>query len=308
MFPFIPQLASSLSLHNRFQGRVWEVTTRPPGPKGLAIRNRELIEIFELLNSVTECLGSFDYNNLSNMSTERVQLSDSIYLGEWRLFQLEESYRNLRTSKRTGSFTLEDPIHINAEVTCSPAIDLSESLMFAGHLFMHLALRGQPPAAPRHRGIMGALAISLYDTLLAIDILPLPEPYGSPRSYHSTVSLGNTSIESWSTTTTNTSIRSIPPTKPEDDFTKNALLWILFVGSCVRVPPIPTRFHFSHHDFLLDDHRQFFIHALANYCHMRHITDKETLSMKLKDILWLNSWCENQLSMVWAEISDRVEP
>ncbi|KAI1361099.1 hypothetical protein F5Y08DRAFT_331063 [Xylaria arbuscula] len=308
MFPFVPQLASSLSLHNRFSGRALDVTTRPPGPRDLSIRNRQLIDIFELLNSVTECLGSFDYNNLSNMSTERVQLSDSIYLGEWRLFQLEESYRNLRTSKQTGSSILEDPIYINAEATCSPASDLSESLMFAGHLFMHLALRGQPPAAPRHRGIMGALVISIYDTLLALEILPMPEPYGSPRSYHSAVSLGNSSIDSWSTTTTNTSIRSVPSMKQEDHFTKNALLWILFVGSCVRVPAIPTQFHFSHQDFLLDDHHQFFIQALTNYCHIRHIADKDTLTTKLKDILWLNSWCENQVNMVWAEISDRVEP
>ncbi|KAI0521026.1 hypothetical protein F5B22DRAFT_634862 [Xylaria bambusicola] len=308
MFPFVPQLASSLSLHNRFKDRVMEITSRPLGPKDLVIRNRELIDIFELLFSVTECLSTFDYSNLANMSTERVQLSDSIYLGEWRLFQLEQSYRNLRTSKRTGSFTLDDHIQITTETICSPAIDLSESLMFAGHLFMHLALRGQPPAAPRHRGIMGALVMSIHGTLLALDIVYKSEAYGSPKSHHSAGSLGNSSVESWSTTTTNTSILDLPSAKPEDDFTKNALLWILFIGSCVRVPATPTRFHFPHQEFLLDDHHQFFIHALQNYCLMRHITDKETLTAKLKDVLWLNSWCESQLNMVWAEIRDHIMP
>ncbi|KAI3341193.1 hypothetical protein F4824DRAFT_496810 [Ustulina deusta] len=304
MFPFVPQLGSSLSLHNRFKGRLMEVTPRPLGPKDLVIHNREVVEIFELLYSVADCLGSFDYNNLANMSTERVQLSDSIYLAEWRLFQLEESYRSLKASKQTSSLVLENHNHAKGETGGSSAIDLTESLMFAGHLFTHLALRGQPPAAPRHRGITGALMSSLCNTLLTLDIFPNPEPYGSPRSYHSAGSLGNSSVESWSTTTSNTSILSNSPSKCENDFTKNALLWALFVGSCVRVPIDFTQFHFSHQAVLLGDHHQFFIHALKNYCLMRYITDKETLATKLKDVVWLNGWCENQLNLIWAEIND----
>ncbi|GAW16452.1 hypothetical protein ANO14919_058800 [Xylariales sp. No.14919] len=282
-----------------------EATTIPSGPKDLVIRNLELIDIFELLHSVTNCLGTFDYSNLENMSTERVQVSDSIYLAEWRLFQLEESYRNLKASRPTSSIVLEHHSDVKREIRCPSGLDLSESLMFAGHLFMHLALRGQPPAAPRNRGITGALMSSLFETLLSLNILPNPEPYGSPRSYHSTGSLGNSSVESWSTTTTNTSILSSSPAKPEDDFTKNALLWALFVGACVRVPPVPNEFH-SSHQVLLGDHRQFFIHALKNYCLMRYITDKETLTAKLKDVMWLNSWCENQVNLIWAEISDHL--
>ncbi|KAI0428356.1 hypothetical protein F5Y09DRAFT_357802 [Xylaria sp. FL1042] len=308
MFPFVPHLASSLSLRDRFKGRSMQVTTRPLGPRDLVIRNREIVEIFELLHSITECLGSFDYNNLSNMSTERVQLSDSIYLGEWRLFQMEESYRNLKASKRTSSLASENHSSVDGETRGSPAIDLTESLMFAGHLFMHLALRGQPPAAPRHQGITGALMSSLFDTLLTLDILSNPEPYGSPRSSHSVGSLGNSSVESWSTSTSHTSILSNSPPKPEDDFTKNALLWILFMGSCVRAPVVPTQYQCSHQFVLLGDHHQFFVHALKNYCLMRYITDKGTLASKLKDILWLNSWCENQLNMIWAEIGDYLVP
>ncbi|KAI1425193.1 hypothetical protein F5Y12DRAFT_796185 [Xylaria sp. FL1777] len=308
MFPFVPQLASSLSLHDRFKGRSMEVTTRPLGRKDLVIRNREIIDIFELLHSVADCLGSFDYTNLANMSTERIQLSDSIYLGEWRLFQLEESYRNLKASKRTNSVALENYNFVKQETGGSPAIDLTESLMFAGHLFMHLALRGQPPAAPRHRGITGALISSLYDTLLTLDILSISEPHGSPRSSHSVGSLGNSSVESWSTNTSHTSILSNSPTKPEDEFTKNALLWALFVGSCVRVPAVPSQYLFSHQSVLLGDHHLFFIHALKNYCLMRYITDKEVLATKLKDVLWLNSWCENQLNLIWVEIGDYLVP
>lgn len=308
MFPFVPQIASSLTVRNRFQGRLRDLPRVFQGSKDLVIRNREIVEIFELLNSVADCLGSFDYNNLENMSTERIQLSDSIYLAEWRLFQMEESYRSLKTSKRTRSLASETQNDAERETTGSSAIDLSESLMFAGHLFMHLALRGQPPAAPRHRGITEALMSSLCDTLLALDLLSSPEPYGSPRSHHSAVSLGNSSVATWSTTTSNTSILSNSPIKLEDDLTKNVLLWTLFVGSCVRVPVVATELHFSHEAVLLGDHHQFFIHALKNYCLMRYITDKETLATKLKDVCWLNTWCENQLDLIWAEISDHLVP
>lgn len=280
----------------------------PSRSKVLVVRNREIVEILELIHSITECLGSFDYNNLANMSTERVQLSDSIYLAEWRLFQLEQSYRNLKASKHTDSLTSEIENNGEGEIRSSSALDLSESLLFASHLFMHLALRGQPPAAPRHRGITEGLMSSLCDTLLTFDLLSNPEPYGSPRSYHSAGSFGNSSVESWSTTTTNTSILSNRSMKPEDDFTKNVLLWILFIGSCVRIPVNPTEAGFSHQTMLLGDHHQFFIHALKNYCFMRYITDKDVLAAKLRDVAWLNSWCENQLDLVWAEISDHLIP
>ncbi|KAI8624914.1 hypothetical protein F5Y19DRAFT_281779 [Xylariaceae sp. FL1651] len=303
MFPFIPQLASSLSLHGRFQKKSVVADTGHHGFKDLVIRNREVVEVLELMYSITECLGSFDYNNLANMSIERVQLSDSIYLAEWRLFQLEESSRNHVPFERAGSLPLLTSSDIKRETESSPAIDLSEILTLASHLFLHLALRGQPPAAPRHRGITEALKSSLCDTLLALDLLPSPEPYGSPQSYHSAGSLGNSSVESWSTTTTNTSILSVPAKKPEDDFHKNALLWALFVGSCVRLPMAFDQRHFQHQAVLHSDHHEFFINALKNYCHRRFIIDKETLAKKLKDVVWLNSWCENQLDLVWAEIA-----
>lgn len=310
MFPFVPQLASPLPLHNRFQGRRVEATIRPPGSRQLVIRNQEIIGIFELIHSITACLATFDYNNLEGMSTERVQLSDSIYLAEWRLFQLEEVSRNQKAAEGSNPLALGAQNDGNRETASSKTTDLSESLMFAGHLFMHLALRGQPPAAPRHRGPTEALMSSLCDILLAFDLLSNPEPYGSPRSYHSAGSLGNSSVESWPTTTTsNTSFHGSPLlAKPEDDFTQNALLWALFVGSCVRLPVIPTEFHFCHQSVLLDDYHQLFIQALKNCCLRRYIMDKETMATKLKDVLWLNSWSENQLDLIWAEIGDQLVP
>ncbi|KAJ2980621.1 hypothetical protein NUW58_g6898 [Xylaria curta] len=316
-------LAVALLVNNEtFIGSIQAAAAHMSGLKRIVDLRGGVVEGFKYISVIQRALvcrhirapkldhrlpGSFDYNNLENLSIERVQLSDSIYVAEWRLFQLEAAYRNLRASKRTSSITSETQDHAKGETEGPSVIDLSESLVLAGHLFMHLALRGQPPAAPRHRGITEALMSSLCDTLLKLDLLSNPEPYGSPRSYHSAGSLGNSSVETWSTTTSNTSVLSQSSTKSEDSLTKNILLWILFVGSCARAPIVPTEFH-SSHQAALSDHHQFFIHALKNYCLMRHITDKETLAAKLKDVCWLNSWCENQLNMIWVEIGDHLVP
>ncbi|KAI1181205.1 hypothetical protein F4777DRAFT_5949 [Nemania sp. FL0916] len=309
MFPLVPQLTSLLNLHGRFQGRLKEAIIGTVGSKLLVVRNREIIEILELFYAITECLSTFDYSNLSNLFTERIQLSDTMYQAEWRLFQLEESYRNPQTMRRSSSLASRSEHEANDESGNLQALDLSESLMFAAHIFMHLALRGQPPAAPRHRGITESLMLSLCDTLWALDLVSNPEPYGgSPRSYHSAGSFGNSSVESWSTTTSNTSILSNPVIKPEDDLAKDILLWILFIGSCVRAPAVLTELHLSHQTILLGDHHQFFINALKNYCLVRCITDKESLATKLKTVAWLHTWCENQLNLVWAEIKDHLIP
>ncbi|KAI1818586.1 hypothetical protein GGS20DRAFT_527717 [Poronia punctata] len=297
MFPFVPQLATSLWLHNRFGSRWPGAVSEHTGTQSLSIRNRKLLDIFELLYSITVCLGSFDYANLADMSAERVGVSDSIYLTEWNLFQLEESLTPPRTSEDRGDVggSLGDP----------STVDLSESLMYAAHLFMHLALRGQPPSAPRHRAMTEALVSSLWSTRAILDLLPSSEVYGSPISHHSGGSLGDSSVEDWSTTTSSTSVLSIYPVKLVDEFTHNILLWTLFVGACVRVTPIVPE---PHQSGILGDHHQFFIHALVNYCRKRRISDKKTLETKIKDIIWLDSWCENQLDMIWGEIGDCLMP
>jgi len=308
MFPFVPQLATSLDLHDRFQSRSLGTATGRLEPQGLSIRNEKVIDVFELIHSITHCLGSFDYLNLANMSTERVQLSDSIYLAEWQLFQLQESLRDPVTPEGQGPAPLGVKDRGKRAAGESPTLDLSESLIYAGHLFMHLALRGQPPTAPRHRTMVEALMSSLYGTLATLDLLSSPEPYGSPISYHSVGSFGDSSVENWSSTASSTSVLRIHPIKPVDDFTQNTLLWALFVGSCVRVSTIAPEFYSSHQAIFFGDHHRFFIHAFKNYCRMRRIFDKDALEMKLKDILWLDSWCENQVNLIWEEIGDYLMP
>ncbi|KAI1337223.1 hypothetical protein F5Y15DRAFT_426158 [Xylariaceae sp. FL0016] len=310
MFPFVPQLASSLSLYDRFQSRSLVASMEPLGSKDLIIRNREAIELFELMYSITHCLNSFDYTNLENMSTERIQVSDSIYLVEWRLCQLEELSRARQAMKRAGSLPLTPPSDEVVQENGASPIDISETLIYASHLFLHLALRGQPPAASRHRALTEALMSSLCDTLLTLDLLSDPEPYGSPTSHHSSASGSDhwpATLCEQSSSLSNTDPDS-PLHPPKDDLHANILLWALFVGSCVRVPVARTDYEspFMYQTVLLGDHHEFFANALRNYCGMRGIADLETLAGKLRDVMWLNSWCENQLALIWVEIGESI--
>ncbi|KAI1506013.1 hypothetical protein F5X99DRAFT_415672 [Biscogniauxia marginata] len=305
MFPFIPQLASSLSLHDRFQSRSLAANMEPLGPRDLTIHNREAVEIFELMYSITECLNEFDYMNLAGMSTERVQVSDSIYLVEWRLCKLEEAYRFRQSSKRSSLLLLTPSEDDQQQLECSQSTDISDILIHASHLFLHLALRGQPPAAHRHRTLTEALMSTLCDTLLTLDLLPVPESYASPQSYHSGGSAGTNSTESWSLTAASLSSYNVTPNEPSDGLHADIMLWALFTGSCVRIPVSRKESPFMYQTIRLGHHHEFFIQALKNYCRMRSIMDKETLTTKLKNILWLDSWCENQLEIIWKEIGDQ---
>ncbi|KAI0149515.1 hypothetical protein GGR57DRAFT_223202 [Xylariaceae sp. FL1272] len=304
MFPLVPGLTSSLGLHDHLQTRSAVANAESQCSKSLIVGNQEVVDNLELLSSITVCLNSFDYTNLAGMSTERVQLSNSIYLAEFRLFQLEDSYRLLLPKEGEPlSSILEDDVISNSRRP--PPNDLSEILVWASHLYLHLALRGQPPSAPRHRALTESLMSSLCDTLSTLNLLVSPEPYGSPQSHYSINSInsiGNSSVDSWSTNTTNTSIHSPLERKPTNDIHKDMLLWALFIGSCVRLPVAPG----AYQGILLGDHHEFFILALKNYCLTRFITDKFTLAAKLKAVVWLDSWMENQLDLIWAEVGDQL--
>ncbi|KAI0011337.1 hypothetical protein F4779DRAFT_626546 [Xylariaceae sp. FL0662B] len=310
VFPFIPQLASSLSLHDRFTSRSMMANMEPLEFRDLTIQNREAIELFELLYSITECINDFDYTNLESMSAERVQASDSIYLVEWRLCQLEELSRTRHSLKRAESLPLVPSVEDNNHAKCPSTTDLSDALVYAAHLFLHLAIRGQPPAAHRHRALIEALMSSLCDAILTLDLLSDPETYGSPMSQGSGGSSGISSTESWITyTSSDASHSSIPtPREPRNELHANILLWALFVGSCVRVPISSNESSFAHHMITLGEHHEFLINALKRYCRLRNILDKETLLAKLKDIMWLDRWCENQLELVWLQIEDYLRP
>ncbi|KAI1486846.1 hypothetical protein F5X96DRAFT_194401 [Biscogniauxia mediterranea] len=307
MFPFVAQLASSLNLHDRFQSRSLVANMETHGPSDLTIHNREVVEVLELMHSITDCLNAFDYMNLAAMSTERVQVSDSIYLVEWRLCKLEEASR-LQQSPRRGSLLLLTPTEDDRQLEYPSHTDISDILIYAAHLFLHLALRGQPPAAQRHRALTEALMSALCDPLLALDLLSAPEPYASPKSFYSGCSAGNNSSENRHPTTPALPSYNVAPTEPKDELHADILLWSLFVGSCVRVPISRNESPFTYQAIKLGHHHEFFIHALRNCCRMRGIKDKGTLTEKLKNIMWLDSWCEHQLDLIWMEIGDQLAP
>lgn len=277
----------------------------PLGFRDLTIYNREAVELFELLYSITECINNFDYATLEDTYGERIQVSDSIYMVEWRLCQLEEFSRS-RHSTRAGSVPLLHSVEAEDKQPRYPSpTDLSDVLIYSAHLFLHLAIRGQPPSAQRHRALTEALVSSLWDPLLTLDLLSQPKVYQASGSQLGRSNAGPSTTASISTYVPTSSEISHPnlPRPPKDELHANILLWALFVGSCVRVPVPLTEI-----SALVGDHHEFFVNALKNYCRARNIVEKGDLQAKLRDTMWLYSWCEYQLGLLWAEIGNDLRP
>lgn len=273
----------------------------PLGFRDLTVHNREAVELFELLYSITDCINNFDYRSLESTYRERVQVSDSIYMVEWRLCQLEEISRSRHSWKRAGSVPLLPSVEDDRQTRHPSPTDLSDVLIYASHLFLHLAVRGQPPSAQRHRALTEALMSSLCDPVLTLDLLSQPRVYENP-GLQLRSSAGQSATGSWPVYDSSSEIVQVgiprqPP--PRDELHANILLWALFVGSCIRLPV-----SLNEPSALLGDHHEFFINSLKNYCRMRNIVKRDTLLEKLKDVMWFYSWCEHQLELVWREIGD----
>ncbi|KAH9895378.1 hypothetical protein F4778DRAFT_269344 [Xylariomycetidae sp. FL2044] len=316
MLPFIPQLASSLSLHDKFQSRSMIANMERHGYRDLTIHKTEAVEIFELLYAVTSCIDSFDYSKLEEMSEQRVQASDSVYLIEWQLCQLEQQSRDHQSSGRAEPIpliitpTTDDFGSPIAGSPSTPSTDISDALIYASHLFLHLAIRGQPPAAARHRALTEALMFALCETLLALDLLsdpdfPSPQHLSGTPSSHRSGSSQSSHSESWHTNFPGAGNGTTPSCELHSDM----LLWTLFVGSCVQAPARGSggsNEAESAFALLLGDPHDFFVSALRNCCRMRGITEKGVLQGKLRDIMWLGAWCENQFEMLLAEVGDKI--
>ncbi|KAI0886202.1 uncharacterized protein GGS22DRAFT_125714 [Annulohypoxylon maeteangense] len=303
VFPFIPQLASSLALHDQFTSRSMLANMEPLGFKDLTIQNREAVELFELLYSITECINSFDYASLESTYGQRIQVSDSIYMVEWRLCQLEELLRSQNSWKRAGSAPLLTSIEEPERRYPSPT-DLSEVLLYAAHLFLHLAIRGQPPSAQRHRALGDALMSALCDPILSLDLLSPPKGYEAPESQISLGSAVQPPQGSISTYAPPSELAQASTSRLllKDELHANILLWSLFIGSCIRIPVALDS------SVLQGDQHDFFVNALKNYCRMRGIIERDVFEAKLRDIMWLHSWCEHQLGLVWMEIGNDLRP
>ncbi|KAI0125304.1 hypothetical protein BJ170DRAFT_598120 [Xylariales sp. AK1849] len=319
--PFIPALASSLGIQDRFLSRSMMLNTDPSNYRscGLTFQNREAVELFELLHTTTEAVNTFEFSKLEELQDQRGQISDSIYLIEYRLCKLEETAR-LRGGSRVRAESL--PLFPVSSIEGndgqasenSTLIDMSDALVYASHLFLHMALRGQPPHAKGHRAPVEALMLSLYDTLMNLDLLlsSLPAATVSPVVANNSPNMpvsGRSSMDSWPESFIHSSDLEPSPESPEvgksDELHKDILLWVLFIGSCVQIRPSSTK----HEDSVLGivtDHRGFFLSALRKYCLTRDMLNKDVLLNKLKDVMWLNSWCEQQLEMVWARIGNEL--
>ncbi|KAK8000731.1 hypothetical protein PG990_013331 [Apiospora arundinis] len=163
LFPLVPQIAGSLDIQDRFMSRSMMINNingaggQQHGRHNLLLRNREAAELFELLFSTTEAVNNFEFARIDELRDQRNQMSDTVYLLEYRLCTLEQQAR-ARAEQMGG--------HNAAAAALANPTDLSDSLVYASHLFLHLALRGQPPAAKRHKALTEALMTSLSGTLV----------------------------------------------------------------------------------------------------------------------------------------------
>lgn len=307
-FPFVPSLASTLGIHNRFLSRsmILNAMAKSRGSNELTVQNRETMELFELLWSTTEAVNAFEFDKLESLQSERGQMSDSVYLVEYRLCSLEEVIR----SKSSNSFTLLSSETADGQhmVNYSSPVDLSDALVYASHLYLHMTLRGQPPQARGHRLLVEALMASLYGTIMSLNLFTDTWPTTSADlvwPLDLTVSSDPTA-EGWHGPSREfiDSSDSTPDSSKEgmkDELHEDILLWILFVGSCAQVPS----YSWDGSEALIDC-RGFFLSSLRRYCLTRGILNKEVLTTKLRDIIWLKSWCEKQLEMIWARIGTEL--
>lgn len=305
-FPCIPMLASTLGTYNRFLSRSMMLNALAGGhlDGGLVIPNREAMELFELLHSTTQAVNTFEFDKLESLRMERGQMSDSVYVIEYRLCHLEEMIRS-----RGRGILPASPVEIkdNGIATVyGKAMDLSDALVYASHLYLHMALRAQPPQAPGHRLIVEALMGSLYDIVTGLNLLvgTWPGASFSQNSHGSTFVLGQSSTQEWQTGSRGyhgSPSDSTPDSSRSeimDELHEDILLWILFIGACVQVPPAQSGASFG----ATVDCRKFFLSSFRNLCLARRILNLETLTRRLQDIIWLDTWCEKQLEMIWARI------
>ncbi|KAK8104824.1 uncharacterized protein PG998_011857 [Apiospora kogelbergensis] len=333
-FPLVPQIAGSLDIQDRFTSRSMMINHgataggphRRHGRHNLLLLNRESAELFELLFSSTEAVNNFEFARLDELRDQRNKMSDTIYLLEYRLCTLEQQAR--ARAERLGGANV-------AAVLANPT-DLSESLIYASHLFLHLALRGQPPTAKRHKALTEALMTSLSGILVHMGwLFDAPSDAPSPPSY-TTDAPGAQSYDHnaaggcWPSSSPpnpgaiafdisdmrvpvklETETEPNPAAAAADDLHDDVLLWIMFVGCCVQMRPQYARNEFDiptlDSTFLARDHRTFFVLALRRLCRERAISGKEALIDRLRSIVWMNTWCERQLDMVWALLGLELE-
>ncbi|KAK8043364.1 hypothetical protein PG993_005794, partial [Apiospora rasikravindrae] len=328
-FPFVPQIAGSLDIQDRFMSRSMMINNNTASGQqqrrrhGLLLLDREAMELFELLFSTTEAVNNFEFARIDALKEQRSQMSDTVYLMEYRLCALEEQARTRAAQLRSNTAAIANPR------------DLSEPLVYASHLFLHLVLRGQPPAAKRHKALTEALMTSLSGLLIHLGWL-FGTASGSPRSTNYTTDTPGAqaylSSQSWAPSSSSyqgpAPFHSNGPdtpaaVKPEaghmepetalEDLHDDILLWILFVGCCVQMrPPHPRRHEHEvpktlDSTFLSRDHRPFFVLALRRLCRERALAEKEVLMDRLRAVVWMNTWCERQLDMVWALLGLELE-
>lgn len=216
--------------------------------------------------------------------------------------------------------------------------DLSPALKWAVHLFLHIAIRGQPPAAKRHRTMCERMMGAIWPVLGRLDLLVDSYPFGAEK--------GTYDPESGISSADYVEMRSMAAAS-QLDMHSCILAWILFVGCCIRDPlthsyplfqsqshlrpPIYTvpsspsvglaasgsgqaqssasSLHYPQPpvtpvDAVPQTYRDLFLPLLRRLCERRGIITKPALETVLARVVWYEKldWSKRQVYMLWGDL------
>jgi hypothetical protein len=325
-FPLIPRMAHSMGIRDRFLTR----SSLGDGSSGLAVRERSVLELVENIWTIVDGINTFDIMATPN----RLKLSNAIYLLEYRLCETEERLRARSTVWPEGGSRVSfqddvvdaellslanDVVPLNEDGSpAPPTADLSEALLYATHIFLHICIRGQPAGSLRHRHMIERLWQAIWPVLERLDLID-PAPLandsilnGPPLSLLGADLSPVTSSAASSASPASSDITLVPSGCPQPfDVHESLLIWILFIGCVVRCPPAAAGPSFPGSAVQSDDSspvagswydRGSFVYALKMLSRQKGIASQEDLRSQLKEVIWVKGGCDHLLDRLAREI------
>ena len=220
--------------------------------------------------------------------------------------------------------------------------DLSPALKWAVHLFLHIAIRGQPPASKRHRTLCERMMGTLWPVLKRFGLLVDSHPFGRDGSHPYDEGVDG-AIAADDFETSLAAARHM-------DMHSCILAWILFVGCCIRDPlthnyPLfadqqhvhasPAMYSTSasaalgtvagsggsgrpqasshlyypqlgttHLEASPQTYRDLFLPLLRRFCERRGLRTKESLESAIARVIWYEklNWSTRHMYMLWGDL------
>ncbi|KAJ9155306.1 hypothetical protein NKR23_g2087 [Pleurostoma richardsiae] len=217
--------------------------------------------------------------------------------------------------------------------TGSQRIDLSDVIKYSAHVFLHIVVRRHPAGAGTHRLLCERLWTALEPAVWALYTAPPPTSRDLPMGSSSgQTGLDAVDPELFLAELPSFSFVSEPPSQTQGSITlgtssprnihEAVVLWALFVGSCSRCRKVPDMwrhvpgaaevFSAAHARPVggngglatggEEDLRSMFVVTLKTVCEMWGLTSMEALRIVLREVMWVDGWCEEVLEPIWKEM------